>query len=219
MMWKQYFDRIFVINLPDRIDRLLRVTKLLNNYGIPFEVFDATPHEVGYLGLAQTMRNLFVECRDVRQILVFEDDVQFVVPPDELHDVMNKCLDDLTELNCQMFYLGLQHSQTFKKWITPNLLLVEWGQSTHAVAYGRHAMDFYLDHVIKEPVDNFWVKNYQKYHTSFCSFPLLATQADGFSDICGEFLSWDMYIRPQFEKYVRDILPLRDIMIHIKNTS
>jgi hypothetical protein len=79
---------------------------------------------------------------------------------------------------------------------------VTWGQSTHALAYSREAMQFIVNSNIQQPIDNFLVQQYQPKNNSYCSFPLLATQREGYSDIENTVLSWDKYITEQYERLI-----------------
>jgi GR25 family glycosyltransferase involved in LPS biosynthesis len=210
-MWHDFFDAIVLLNLDRRADRLEQSTQTLNEYGIPFQRFAATENESGAIGLAMTMKSLFVSALDnkVNKILVFEDDVSFVVSPDQFTETMNKCTNDLSTFDWGCFYLGLQHCRQFQAWKTPNLLHVNMGYSTHAVAYSKHAMEFFIRMQVNEPIDNFLVREYQPYNTSYCSYPLLATQLNSYSDIAKDKPNWDRYISPNFERFTKDILSLR----------
>jgi GR25 family glycosyltransferase involved in LPS biosynthesis len=125
-MWQPYFDKIFVINLAKREDRKDQVIELLTEYGISAFIYEAYEHTIGYLGLVQTMQELFKECleKGYERILVFEDDVNFVVPTETFHTTMNKCVEDLKKLNWGLFYLGIQHCKAFTGFTTENLLPV-----------------------------------------------------------------------------------------------
>lgn len=211
MNWQNYFDKIFVINLPKRTDRLQRITEVMNEYGINAFVFEAIEHEDGRIGLATTMKKLFIECLEAeyKNILVFEDDTEFLECPEVFHQTMNKCVNDLMTIHWDMFYLGVQHCQMFSMFRTPNLLPVSMGYSTHSVAYSRHTMKYFVDSNVAEPIDNFLVRQVQPRNTSFCSYPLLATQADTYSDIEKGRPQWHKYIENNFQKFVIDVLPFR----------
>ncbi len=71
-------------------------------------------------------------------------------------------------------------------------------------------MKFFLSRGVLEPIDNFLVREFQPMGTSFCTYPLLATQADTYSDIENSKPNWDIYIRRNYENNVRDVLPFRN---------
>lgn len=202
-MWTDYFQKIYVINLPERFDRMYETKNLLDEYEIPFERFEATKYEHGYFGLVLTMKSMFKYCLDngIERVLVFEDDVKFVEGKEFTNNTMQTCVNGLTTLDWGQFYLGLQHVKPFNKFVQPNILPVEHGYSTHAVAYNKHCMENFMNNYVDQPIDNYFVNSYQQFHKSFCSYPLLATQRKGFSNIGGQEIDWDIYITPNFNKF------------------
>lgn len=210
-MWQSYFDRIVVLNLKKRSDRRDRMCELFEKYEINGELYESIEHEKGAIGLSLTMNKLFTECLEngVCKLLVFEDDCEIKAAPEEFNSVMEKCVTDLQSRNWGMFYLGLQHVRKFENWITPNLLPVTCGYSTHAVAYSREAMDFFIHRIVMEPIDNFIVREYQPYGNSYCSYPLLVTQRKGYSNIENNEVDWNMYIERTFSDHTKYILHLR----------
>lgn len=202
-MWVDYFDKIIVISLPEREDRLQDVVELLNKYEIPFFVFEAIKHDKGALGLAATMKALFTNCimLGYERILVFEDDIDFVVPCGTFHETMEKCVDGLKSTGWGLFYPGVQLSRPFVSRLTENLFRLAGGYSTHAVAYSREAMTFFVNANVMEPIDNFLVREFQPRYPCYAAYPLLATQKTNFSDICKEEVNWDRYITGNYEKF------------------
>ncbi len=211
MIWQEYFPHIFVPNLIERTDRFERMKDMLWDYGIAANFWDATKNADGKLGLITTMKEIFKWCleHNLERVIILEDDCDIVVSPQEFHSTMGKCCEDLDKINWNMFYLGLQHPERFNHWQTPNLLRVSLGYSTHAVGYSTKAMEFILQAHIDEPVDNFICREYQKYNTSFCSYPLLCSQTEGHSDIYNNYIDWRPVILPRFNENVRDILHKR----------
>lgn len=202
--WRNYFSDVFILNLPKRQDRLLRITEMLSEYEFAYTVYEATERPKGFEGLIFTMQKLFSECLSAgyERIIILEDDAKIIVPPSTFHDTMNKCVEDLKDINWGIFYLGIQACLPFKGFMTPNLLHVNWGQSTHAVAYSKHAMEYLAERYIDTPIDNFLVKEYQPRYNCYCSYPLLITQEAGYSDILGEHSNWDLYISSLYEKHL-----------------
>lgn len=211
MNWQSYFNQTFIINLPKRYDRRDTICEQFNEYGISAFIYDAIEDEKGYRGLLLTMKKLFKECLEqgLERILVFEDDSKIVVPHGAFHDTMNACVEQLQKLKWDCFYLGLQHPIQFSQFVAMNLLPVCCGYSTHAVAYSRYAMEVFVTREFDEPIDNWFVREFQPYRTSYCSYPLLCTQHDGFSDIGQSHCTWDVYISPIFEQSVLPALHSR----------
>jgi hypothetical protein len=122
---------------------------------------------------------------------------------------MDGCCKDLESTNWDLFYLGTQHPAEFSYWQTPNLLRVRLGYSTHAVGYSKRAMQFVIESHIDEPIDNYICREFQKYNTSYCSYPLLCSQVAGQSDIYNDYIDWSVFIKPTFDKMVFPILHKR----------
>ena len=184
---------------------------LCNEYDIEANFWEAVKRDKGAIGLMLTMKEIFTWClkNSIDRVLILEDDCEILVCPEEFHAIMDRCMNDLKEINWQLFYLGLQHVIQFPQWITPNILPVKMGYRTHAVLYNKEVMKFFVYHNIYEPIDNFLAREYQKYNTSFCSYPMLCSQIEGFSDIGGQWTSWKKDLEGKFDKNVRDILPVR----------
>jgi hypothetical protein len=210
--WQEYIPYVIIPNLAHRTDRKDRMVELCNEYGIAGNFWEAVRCEnQGAIGLMLTMKEIFNWCLDngIDRVMILEDDCEMLVSPDEFHSIMNKCFEDLNGINWQIFYLGLQHVIAFKHWITPNILPVQMGYSTHAVVYNKHAMHVFVNAKIDEPIDNWLCREYHKYNTSFCSYPMLCSQIEDFSDIGGQFTSWKKDLEGKFDKNVISILPQR----------
>lgn len=211
MIWTDFFNKVVILNLPERADRLDRIESMLYEYGIECIVWEATKHDDGRIGLVQTMKDVFTWSlkKGYDRLFIMEDDCDIIVSPHEFHNTMNACVDDLNDINWDLFYAGIQHPVLFDNWYSPNLLRVNKGYSTHSVGYSKRAMEFVIDSHIQEPIDNFLVNNFQKYNTSFCSYPLLCSQVAGYSNIGNDYIDWGQFIKPIFEKNTRDILHKR----------
>jgi GR25 family glycosyltransferase involved in LPS biosynthesis len=207
--WTDYFDEIYLVALPERLDQAI---KELKKYNIPFKIFDADKQPGnGLYGLLRTMTELFRLNQDKKRILVFEDDVDFVQDPNMY---MPACVEQLEKLQrWDLFYLGINmdnDNNLFSHFTDKNILPVKFGYSTHAVAYSSHAiqelyrvyssMAFY-----PTPTDKIIAAHLQPQGHCYCSYPLLATQRDGFSYIENKSSTYE-YIKSRFEHSVSHLL-------------
>lgn len=210
--WQSYFDATVCINLEKRKDRKCVMVSQFDEYEIHADFCNAYENEKGYFGLVVTMKKLFESClqNGFEKILVFEDDAKFIHTPEEFHYNISHSIEGLQYLNWDLFYLGLQHTKRFRKWETKWILPVEAGYSTHAVAYSKRAMQFVVEKPIDEPIDNFLVREFQPYNTSYCTYPQLVTQFTGYSDIGQEHCNWNHYIISSYEKHIREIMQQRN---------
>lgn len=208
MIWQDYFPKVIIPNLPERTDRLERITKLLWDYGIEATIWEATKHTDGRLGLVITMQGIFRWClqEGYERVFIMEDDCEILVSAGEFHITMDNCCEDLSKIQWDCFYAGVQHPKAFTGWRTPNLLNVTNGYSTHATGYSKKAMEFVVGNPIQEPLDNFLARELHKQGTSFCSYPLLCSQYAGYSDIDKDHKDWGIIIKKTFQESTISIL-------------
>ncbi len=199
-MWTDFFSGIFVLNLTKRTDRLLECAEELEKYNIPYQRVSAIENENGANGLLQTMQKLFEDCieQGLQNILVFEDDVLFVQDPTLVMDNVVKQLPekyDMVLLGGQIKGFSYPHSE--------NLLGLVGGWSTHAVIYSLQGMKDILALGMTAPIDNFFVDKIHNRGYSYCVRPLLATQREGFSDICKNEINWQPFITKSYNEKLR----------------
>lgn len=215
MKWTNYFDEIYLINLPENTERLKSATAELNKYDIPFTVWQATKKQNGKEGLNITMKALLHNAlfKEHQRILVFEDDLKFVQDPNL---IMPLCVEQLGKTPWELFYLGINmdnDQNLFTHFVDKNLLGLEFGYATHALAYNRNVMETLLDiinrYTDRKPsfaydtmISNIIHKNYN----CFSSYPMLVTQADGWSDIEQKESTYE-YIQHRFDNSVKHLLP------------
>lgn len=216
MTWTDYFDKIFVINLPERADRRALVDAEMKKYDIPYELWPAIKHESGVEGIRLTTIELLEHCivKDYERILVFEDDVEFMADPRTL---MPKIVSQLPFHYWDMIYLGPNTHQIFTNFATPNLLPLYNGYGLHAVAYSKTGIRSMHEHCkpgLRELKDNKFsiipidvvAANYiQTNNHCFATFPLLCTQRNGYSDIENKEVD-QSYIVERFNNNIKHLL-------------
>jgi GR25 family glycosyltransferase involved in LPS biosynthesis len=199
-MWHNYFDKIFLINLPQRKDRYWQSSQELGRYRIPYELFSATKKKDGREGLYITMRALFQKAlRDgLKSILVFEDDALFKMDPEQ---VMEKCLQQLPK-DFDLLYLGCNLAQQPSCFVGANLVRITGALSTHAVAYSRGCMEKILAFPMILPFDLLLLHNVQAHGRSYCTCPMLVTQRVDHSDIENRLTDWSAVLDQRFESKI-----------------
>lgn len=197
MSWTSFFDRIVVINLPSRLDRLLEVTEEMEKYDIPFELVDGMTSELGGAeGLKLTVEKIFKESieKGHKHILIFEDDVEFKENPNSF---MGEVIKQLPE-NYDIVFLGCQCTKGMNYRFSANLLQLDGAFATHAAFYSLQGMKEIIAHGIEAPIDNFYVREIETLQRCYVTFPLLATQRSGVSSIGGQYIEWDLFITPRY---------------------
>jgi GR25 family glycosyltransferase involved in LPS biosynthesis len=201
-MWTRFFNRIFLINLPEDKERLERSSRLLGEYKIPFKVVKGIRHENGEEGIRQTVLKILESCKKLDRILIFEDDVKFQIDPNL---VMEKCVHQLKKIDWHLFYMGPNTHRPFTEFYEPNLLKVQDAYGLHATAYSKKGMEEILKRKITGPIDVFFAGHIQTLGKSYCSFPLIATQFPGYSNIQKKHMEQD-YIEKKYYQHIKHLI-------------
>lgn len=207
MSWLSFVDKIYLVNLQSREDRLLESAKLFQEYEIPFDVFPAIKDTQGARGLRDTMLLIFNEAleKNYDSILVFEDDVKMVEDKGTFHDTMNKAIEQLPE-NYHLLYLGGQATGGYSHFHSPNLLPAIKYFATQSVIYSRQGMKEIVGRGLGFPIDNWLVDEIQPEGFCYAIHPILASQRPGISDIGGgNFMDWHPFIEPRHNQKVAEI--------------
>jgi GR25 family glycosyltransferase involved in LPS biosynthesis len=199
MAWTDFFTKIFVINLPERTDRLLDIAEELDKWGIPYELRNAIKKENGAEGLRETVWNIIEEgvFNNWQSVLIFEDDCVFVESCGNPNDTMEQVVKQLPDM-WQLLYLGGQVTNGFKLRHSPNLLLLDMCFATHAWALSLDAMKNIISEGLDYPIDNSVVKTIQPRGHTYITYPLLATQRAGHSDIGKTYINWQPFIEQRY---------------------
>jgi len=204
MKWKDFFTKVYLINLSEREDRLDVSRGTLEENGIEFERWEATKMENGVLGLLDTMKKLFthvLENTDDQNILVLEDDFKFLLPP---NGFLNMLVEQLpTDYDC--LFLGC-NLLTVPTRFSENLLKIEQSYSTHAIGYSRAAIEKIMPLFEKPVAYDIMLRNGIQWDGKcYCTYPMLATQHAGHSSIENKFIDWGSYISQSYRTYTKGI--------------
>jgi hypothetical protein len=190
------FDRVFVINLDHRTDRLEQFVAGLETFGVSklwinqnLERFSAVKSDNGADGCRDSHIAILkiAKERGYKNILVFEDDCQFVGTPNDLGAFCKQ----LNLVNWDIAYLGWNSHEPLQPFDL-NLLVAKEIYSTHAIAYNNTVYDRIIEadnfaHI--GILDVYYREQLQKglsAKTCFASYPLLCSQFNGHSDITGQ---------------------------------
>lgn len=199
-----FFDKIFVINLDSRPDRLAVCDAQMKEYGIEYERFPAIQDDFGVKGLVLTMRKLFRHCLDegYQNILVLEDDFGWLAPPVAF---LNYVIPQLPK-DYKLFYLGLNLLAPTKR-VSENILKVEDCYSTHSVAYSKSGMETVMEFLETEPIQPYdsFLRKWVLPEKCFATFPMLCTQLPGYSDIEKSSPAWGELMAKTFAMYTKNI--------------
>lgn len=204
----EYFgDFVAIINLKKREDRLASSTKILDDFGVRYEVWEATDNtEYPCRGLVDSMQRYFRKVLDEGgdKCLLFEDDILALVDAQVFNETMDKCIEQLPT-DWDLFYLGGNCASGLQKFYSPNLLPVKMIYATHATAYSKKAMEFIVNKTINEPVDNCLVRDFQPHKKIFITYPMLFTQSANYSDIGKAYTDWSRFLETRYNAEIKKI--------------
>ena len=195
-----FFDKVYVINLKSRPERLKLCKQELNKNGIEHEVFEAVignpgvevhskylrnrPGAVGcllsHIGVIKNAKKL-----GLNKILVIEDDVEFCK---NFIQVFDKMVKDLPE-DWDMFYLGgsghVNPNNNVLTEITKNISKTTGTMTTSSYGISGNIFDVVIENASKmiEPIDSVYKYRIQCNYNCYVTRPNIAWQKPGYSDI------------------------------------
>jgi GR25 family glycosyltransferase involved in LPS biosynthesis len=183
MRINDYFDKVVVINLDKRVDRLEKITEQLDDLGITFERFSA---------IDGTGKNPIIAGRDShlqvwrdnlgKKVLILEDDAQFV---DNFQDRFDQVIQTLPE-NWDVFYLGALLDKMTGKVIKVNNDWYRQIVSTGTQAYCIHPdlMQYCIDRIeIYDGYIDVGLRILAEDMNAYITQPNLVTQYPSYSDL------------------------------------
>ena len=186
MRINDYFDKVILINLDRREDRLEKISTQLNNLGITFERFSAIDgKELGINPItAGTMSHQKVlEDNIEKRILVLEDDAEFV---NNFNEKFTEIIQHLPS-NTDIFYLGaLLPKSTGKVEDIGNKYWFKQVFSTGSHAYSIHpARVKYFAEKLKdyEWYIDIGLREFARDYKAVIAQPNLVTQFPSYSDL------------------------------------
>lgn len=179
MSVNSYFDKIVVINLDRRIDRMRKMSEQLKSLGIEYERFNA--YDAAALNispiLATKMSHLKVIENNIgKQILILEDDALFC---ENFNEKFERAIKELPE-NTDILYLGayLVECQDYNQYWLKNIY------STGLQAYSIHPdkMQLILDR-LKDYDSHIDIGISQLGLNAYVTIDNIVTQFPSYSDI------------------------------------
>lgn len=129
----QHIDGVFYINLDSRIDRRVEIEEELRRMGISGERFSAIKHEFGIVGCGKSHLAVLKKARDrgLRNVLIFEDDFQFIVSKEEFWTMIDRFFSDMIQ-GKQFDVLMLGYNMLASQQIDDFIMKVLSAQTTSA---------------------------------------------------------------------------------------
>lgn len=203
----KYFDKIFVVSLPNEVGRKRMEVMLshLKEHGIEYDLWEATESDNGVIGLLSSMYKIFNFCISFgyTNCLVLEDDNHFLVPikpaMDEIWPQVPKDYHCLF-LSCNLL------SRPDR--VSNNILRLRSSYSTNAIVYSLEAMKLIVPLISEHyttAYDILLMKHIQPLGKSYCTYPMLSNQRAGYSSIEKKDIDWAAYQAQSFAMHTHNI--------------
>lgn len=175
---------IYLINRPDRKERLSDARAELMEHYLNAHLFEAIIDTPGWKGCASSHLALLERCSHDGIIMILEDDVEFLV--DDVGWWMDTCMQDLP-LDWDCFMLGGSPREPQEKY-SEFLYRARNVVCAHAIVWNNRqkgAIEYILSHKsdIKK-IDRCYSDVIQPKFNCFLARPILATQRQYPSDTC-----------------------------------
>ena len=207
-MWHEFFDKIFLISLDHcktHNYRLFDARKELEQFGMPYEIYNAEYAPDGAYGCFSTYLHLFEQCiaSGYKNVLVFEDDLKIV--RDDFAFRIESAINNLPN-DYHTLHLGPNTHCALQFHKRRVLLQMNRCRSTHAQAYSREAMKQIASYPWTGiPIDQMIEEQLQPQGKCFCTYPLLVTQKNGYSDIDKRTVNMH-YIQERFSANTKHLI-------------
>lgn len=175
--------KAYVINLDRRPERMVS----FNENKFPFEVERVSAIETTDGGIGCNLSHISILNKQHEfPFIIFEDDCKMVAPWGDVENAMSQLPDDYDAL-----WLGATLDGKIERY-SANLFRLKRGYCTHAIIYNSQRMvDFILntmDHYMKTTkgkpiIDLFYYEHVQEIYNCYITYPMMALQAEGYSDI------------------------------------
>lgn len=190
---KDFFDKIYCINLGDRTDKWEKTISELEKLGLEendIDRFPAIKRENGAEGCKLSHLGVLEEAKKlgVNNVLIFEDDVK-VLEKNTEH--INKILNSLNDMEWDMFYLGAYVGKQCKKVNKINKFIyrIKFAYTTHAYAINFNMFDELINKIPNHKIlDVFYSRKIAPKNNVLMCNPIICTQREDHSDIRKQYV-------------------------------
>lgn len=205
-MINDFFDKIYCINIDRRTDRWEKCLIEFEKHGLNVERFSAIDgntenYNLGYpydneLAGSISHLNLIKKVKELnlKNVLILEDDVEFVENANDLFDEYVKQLPE----DWYGLHFGGNHVYGLQRTPQPNIVRMNRSYAIHAYALNSNSFDILIEYltkkindviqngksVIKESVAaDYFIADLHRILNFYCFVPHIAWQKDDYSDI------------------------------------
>lgn len=197
------FD-IYVINLEERVDRLIQIKEDFIDYNLIF--VKAIEDEIGWKGCFLSHKKCIeiAKQKNLKYIIVMEDDCKkknnFDTNLNIIIEYLNKNINDWN-----LFLGGVTYVWNFNNLINLsekiNIIEINTGKTTQFIIYNSNCYDYFLNFDIIIPIDKCWHNNLK----TLVIVPFITTQYEGYSNIEKKNTSYDSRFN-NIEKHLLELI-------------
>jgi len=200
-----FFEKVYLINLKSRPDRLKISTEILNRYNIKFEIFEAIEGNPGIITESEVLNKKpgamgcllshleiikLAKANKYKNILIFEDDVELI---DNFNIEFNDSIKELPN-EWDMIYLGGSNANKNKPLEKTNSRIQKTIATNTTSSYGINSniYDLLILEIskYKRTIDSIYSTDIQKKINAYITNPRIAWQRPGFSDIANAYRNY-----------------------------
>lgn len=174
---------IYVINRPDRPERLVHCREELRKQNLNAHYFEAVIAKPGWSGCATSHLAIMEKNRNEVAYMILEDDVLFL---GDYHSAVEEALRELPP-DWDMLSLGCSPQEPFERY-SDHLFKMGKAWCLHAVIYHNRkggATEFILNNTYNiNKIDVFYSQEVYPKYNCYTIFPILSTQIQYQSDTC-----------------------------------
>jgi len=196
-MINTFFDKIYCINLDERMDRWVSAKNELEKNGIyNYKRFSAIKNEIGHLGCRDSHIEVIKDAKknNYNKILILEDDFVFI---NDDKTLINNILTQLSDLDWELFYFGatvhLYDGKLTK--VSENIVLTNFAYTTHSYAINSSTFDFIIDNAKNHNIiDIFYNDFIVKNNKTYISNPMVCLQRESYSNVENKFSNYEWMV-------------------------
>jgi hypothetical protein len=192
---------VYCINLDSRKDKWKLSVEEARKIGVNLIRYPAIWKNIGHDGCRATHLALLEEAKGEGVVMVTEDDFRIIV--DNPIEIVQKAYSQLPD-DWDMFYLGATLNVPLEQY-SDNLFRLKRAWATHAFFYNNQngVMDYILENHNTDKFSVFLHDDVQEKFNCFITYPMVATQRAGRSDILRKRVSYKV-IEERYAKYVKN---------------
>ena len=191
MKLSEVFPLSYLVNLDRRPDRLKQANEEFDKLDFHPERFSAIENVNGAAGCYLSHLEILKKARAKKKsVLIFEDDVMLV---GDYKSVIEQALDELQDLDWDMFYLGGNVLKPVYQ-ITEHIGKLTHCQSTHAYGVNYKFLDILVPFIEQQKyiVDVLYADGVIPVRNCFITIPMVAIQRSDYSDIEKTIMTYDV---------------------------